>query len=63
MISPAIQPPGACVILIGPEEHAKRHCEPEPMYLAESDDWRLANKLKMVGDDVIAVYVRRGVYL
>ena len=52
---------GPCVILIGPEEHAKRHCDPEPLYLVDSEDWRLANQLRLAGDDLIAVYVRKGV--
>ena len=50
---------GPCVILIGPEEHAKRHCDPEPLYLVDSEDWRLANQLRLEGDDLIAVYVRK----
>ena len=52
---------GPCVILIGPEEHAKRHCDPEPLYLVDSEDWTLANQLRLAGDDLIVVYVRKGV--
>ena len=50
------------MILIGPEEYASRHCEPEPAYLETDQDWRMAYKLRISGDDVIAVYVRRGAF-
>jgi len=54
---------GPCVILIGPEDHAKRHCDPEPLYLEDCEDWRLTSKHRLEGDDLITVYVRREVFL
>jgi len=52
---------GFCVILIGPKD-GRRHCEPEPRYLEEEcgDTWRLYETFHMMGEDEIAIYVRRG---
>jgi len=54
---------GPCVILIGPTSKANRHCDPEPLYLAESNEWRLENKMRLDGDDLVAIYIRRGAFI
>merc|ERR1711892_987741 len=50
---------GSCVIIIGPID-GQRHCEPEPRYLMNNDDWRFSDSFNLSGEDEIAVYVRRG---
>merc|ERR1719228_762155 len=49
---------GPCVILIGPVD-GERHCEPEPGYLTDHEDWVLRDKMDIWGEDEIAVYTRR----
>ena len=49
---------GPCVILIGPVD-GERHCEPEPGYLMDHEDWVIKDKMSIRGEDEIAVYTRR----
>lgn len=53
---------GHCVILVGPVDN-KRHCDPEPDYLAKFDNgtkWRLVSEhdIRNEGEDLVAVYSR-----
>ena len=51
-------PTGPCVILIGPVD-GLRHCEPEPDYLENSDEWEIMEKISLSGEDAIAVYTKQ----
>ena len=46
------------MILIGPVD-GLRHCEPEPDYLENSDEWEIMEKISLSGEDAIAVYTKQ----